>query len=366
MTMSARIRDTLAPWIGLVAEAIVTAINRISVKRRIRLIETDRSSFTMRMASKPGRSVPPDYHFELKDDEAGPALPQDWKVALRGCRLEAILMPSRFLYRPLDLPKRATEFLDAMIRSQLDRLTPWTANEAAFGWTTPVETSNDRINLTVIAAPNAKIDPLVRLAEYCGAGSVILYAMPEGAVATNGDQVATDDRIRLFDRHMRGSLEVARVGHILKAVLVAASVSATLSLAVAGIVGETLEEQQRQLSSKISERRVALHQNLAAPDGSARNVLERRKHETHSDVVVLDALSQILPDNTYVTELRIENDKLQIVGITQDAPSLVKMIEQSPHFTHATFFAPTTRSAGDPGERFHIEAGIKPYFGLGT
>jgi general secretion pathway protein L len=366
MTMTTRIREEFAAWIGFVAEAIVTAINRISVKQRIRLIETDRSSFTMRMTSKPGRSVPPDYHFELQDDEAGLALPQAWKAALRGSRLEAILMPSRFLSRPLDLPKRATEFLDAMIRSQIDRLTPWTANEAVFGWTTPVETSNDRINLMVIAAPKAKIDPLIRLAEYCGAGSVILYAAPEGAAATVDGQGATDDRVKLFERHMRGSLDVARVGRILKAVLVAAVVSATLSLAVAGIVGEKLEEQQRQLSGKISERRAALRHDLAASDGSARSVLERRKHETPSDVLVLDALSRILPDHTHVTELRIEKDKLQIVGITQDAPSLVKLIEQSPHFTHATFFAPTTRSVGDPGERFHVEAGIKPYFGLGT
>jgi len=83
-------------------------------------------------------------------------------------------------------------------------------------------------------------------------------------------------------------------------------------------------------------------------------------------VIVLEALSQILPDHTFITELRIEGDKLQIVGVTRDAPALIGLIEQSPHFTHATFYAPTTRTPGDPGERFHIEAQIKPIFTVGT
>ena len=61
--------------------------------------------------------------------------------------------------------------------------------------------------------------------------------------------------------------------------------------------------------------------------------------------------------------LRVEGDKLQVVGITHDAPlARFVSIQQSLQFTRATFFAPTTRSPNDPGERFHIEARIKPAF----
>ena len=75
---------------------------------------------------------------------------------------------------------------------------------------------------------------------------------------------------------------------------------------------------------------------------------------------LLEALSKILPDQTYVTELRLEGNKLRLTGITRDAPSLIGLIEQSGRFTRATFFAPTTRSPSDTGDRFHIEAIIKP------
>jgi general secretion pathway protein L len=366
MAVPARIRDEFSTWIAFVAEAVVAAFNRISVHRQVHLIETGQNSFTMRMTSKPKQSAPPDFHFELVDDEPSFPLPADWKAALRGRQFEVVLRSSRFLFRPLDLPKRAAEFLDAMIRSQIDRLTPWTANEAVFSWTAPVETSNERIDLMVIAAPKARMNPLIRFAEYCGAGSVILYAAPQDSCPSADGRSATVGGTKVFEKHMQGSLDVARVRRVLTVVLFTMAVSATLSLGVSSVVGSRLDVQQQLLSSRISERRAALRLKLATSDDSAQTLLVQRKHATPSSVMVLDALSRILPDHTYVTELRIEKDQLQIVGITQDAPSLIKLMEQSPHFTRATFFAPTTRSADDPGERFHVETHIKPFFGLGT
>ena len=52
--------------------------------------------------------------------------------------------------------------------------------------------------------------------------------------------------------------------------------------------------------------------------------------------------------------------ELQIVGMTSDAASLIRLIEQSPHFAHAIFFAPTTRSPGTTKEQFHIRIAHQP------
>lgn len=148
--------------------------------------------------------------------------------------------------------------------------------------------------------------------------------------------------------------------------LLASGAAAAVALLVSAYLGDALDSEQQQLQRQISQRRAALRLNSDSSGGSGFGLLAKRKQESPSSVMVLEAISKILPDTTYVTELRIEGDKVQVVGLTQDAPSLIRLIEQSPQFTRATFFAPTTRAQNDPGERFHIEAHITAYFGSGT
>jgi len=160
-----------------------------------------------------------------------------------------------------------------------------------------------------------------------------------------------------------GVLDIGRIRRALVNILVAAGVTAGAAVGASAVIGARLDARQDELATQIAGLRAAAGTSRDAGLGSvaaARRTLERRKHDAPSSVIVLETLSQILPDHTYVTELRIEDDKLRLVGVTRDAPSLIGLIERSARFTGATFFAPTTRSPSDPGERFHIEAHIQP------
>jgi general secretion pathway protein L len=359
MAMISEFNDLFGQWIAAVAKAVDTVAGRFLRPRQILISEGEDGILAAKAIS--GRNGPalPDVSFRLDKGRPSPPLPADWKTAFRGSRVEALLQPGHVMFSPLDFPSQAGDFLDGMIRTQVDRLTPWTVNDAIFGWSQPTNTASDRIEITFAATSKLKIQPLLHLAHALDVGSVAVFA-------TASTSEGTPARIKLFDESLQSVIgRKVDVPRILRVVLLSTGLAAAASLLVAAYLGSSLQSEQQQLQRQISQRRAALRLDPNA-GGSGLSLLAKRKQATPSSVVVLDAVSRVLPDTTYVTELRIEGDKIQVVGMTQDAPSLIRLMEQSPQFTRATFFAPTTRAQNEPGERFHIEAHITAYFGSGT
>jgi general secretion pathway protein L len=345
-------------WIAAVAGAVDSVIGRYSRRPQIVLAGQSAGLLTAKLKSAQKGTALPDVSFRIANGRPSPPLSPDWQAVFRGSRIETELAPDQVLFRPLDFPKQAQDFLDGMIRSQLDRLTPWPADDAVFGWSSPSTTEQERIELTLAAASKQEIEPLVQLAAGLGAQSLATFAAPPAA----GD---SSEKIKIFDQPLRSGVGRAMdTPRMLRAVLVSASAAAVASLLLATYLGDSLDSEQQQLMSRISQRRAALR--LGPEGNSAYGLLAKRKQTSPSSVVVMEALSQALPDDTYVTELRIDGDKVQVVGLTHDAPSLIRLIEKSPQFARATFFAPTTRAENEPGERFHIEARITPSFGSNT
>jgi general secretion pathway protein L len=356
MKLLDRIKGAFWNWLDTVAEVAVTLAARIVKPRIIRLLEEEPDQFAILSSDKKDaaalRAVKLRVNNGVIVDQVSPQV----EAALRGSQIELTLRSERFVFKPLDLPARAAEFLDGVVRAQIDRLTPWTADLAAFGFSAPVDAGAGRLGVTVAATAKAMLAPMVQAFAAHGAHAITVAAhAPEAGLPA----------IMVMNESAGGMLSTQKARGILLTVLVSCGLATAATLTAAAILGGGLESRQAELARRIMEERgaaLAARNAPGDPMATAELALATRKNQTPSAVIAVEVLSRILPDDTYVTELRMEADKLRVTGITDDAPRLIRLMEQTPQFTQAVFFAPITRSSSDARDRFDIEAHIEPVF----
>jgi general secretion pathway protein L len=349
-------------WIDSVADFIVALVNRFASPRALKLVEIEADEFCLLAPEGRPDGWPASQRIRIVDGKIVDVVPEPVATTLRGSRIEITLKPDRFLFRPFELPGRATEFLDGIVRSQIDQLTPWKAAEVVFGWSKPSQAGTDRIIITVAATDRAFVAPYVQAAAGLGAQSI--------AVFTNApEHRAEDDPIKVLEERAAAFSDVRKIRQALITILMATGAIAAVTVCGSRLVQINLDAQQAELDFRVSKFRAASgasNGGASSTLAAAQLTLEKRKHSTPPSVIIIEALSRILPDDTFVTELRIEDNKIQFEGATHDAPSLIRLIEQSGLFTQATFFAPTTRSPSEAVERFHIEANIQSRVASGS
>lgn len=355
-----RIKREFSSWLDRVAEVMIAAIVRFRSIPTVSLVEEEDGRLSVVPADKEATGPAADAGLKLEDGHFHGRVPPQLELALKRGRVELLLRSERFIFKSLELPSRAAEFLTGVVRSQIDRLTPWSADQAAFGVSAPVDVGGGRIAVTVAATAREMVAPFLHAFTALGAGSV--------KISARAAEAAPDvPAIAVVQENVGGILDIRLARRILVGVLAAASLIAAIANIASAVVNDRLEARQDELARQISRTRAAVMAARNAP-GDPKTLAERalvsRKNKSPSPVVALEILSQILPDDTYLTELRIESDKLRLTGITREAPNLIRLIEQSHHFSQAMFSAPITRSPSDPGDRFNIEARIEPDFSL--
>src|SRR5262249_3847082 len=137
--------------------------------------------------------------LEITDGRVGQPVSGKILSLLRGSRAELVLRPGRFLFPPLELPRRAGEFLDGVVRAQIDRLTPWTAADAVFGCSKPREIGPDRIAVTVAATARAQVLPYVQALSGFHADSIAVSTLAP-------DMSGGSTLVRVFEERTHAAL----------------------------------------------------------------------------------------------------------------------------------------------------------------
>jgi len=346
----------LARWLDDVALGASSVRGLFRRARKLLLVEQADGMFALR-AARAGGAVREATGAPLRFvdgifTEGGGA---KGRSRLAGAEVEIVLATRRFLFRPLELPAKAAGFLDAIARAQIDRLTPWNPAQAAFGCGAPTPLPGERVGVTIAATSRASVMPLVTALEALAPESIIVSA----ALDDTDPKLAA--RVVVFTQPSQNGRRLRQSRRLIVATPILAGLVALAAMAGWFYVAGELEATTFQVSRRMAERRASISHARGGVADDAAAKLAQEKRAAAPRVVLLESLSRALPDDTYLTELQIADGKLQMTGVTREASSLIKIVEQTDPFERATFFAPTTPATAESGEQFHIEAQIAPH-----
>src|ERR1700736_4239234 len=137
--------EASARWIDRVATTIVEGGESLRSRRLYQLVEQQDGAFVLQGTSPREALDVAGGPVHIVDGHIDASVSAKLAEILRGAEVQLVLQPNRFMFRLLELPRRASDFLEGIIRAQIDRLTPWSAADVAFGWYPSTDTSNDRM-----------------------------------------------------------------------------------------------------------------------------------------------------------------------------------------------------------------------------
>ncbi len=82
--------------------------------------------------------------------------------------------------------------------------------------------------------------------------------------------------------------------------------------------------------------------------------LKAKQAETLEIVAIWEELSRVLPDTSFLTDLNIKNETMEITGYSTTPASLIGRLEESPLFAGARFTSPVVKVPGFDGDNFLI------------
>ena len=84
--------------------------------------------------------------------------------------------------------------------------------------------------------------------------------------------------------------------------------------------------------------------------------LSQKKQNSVPIIEILNELTTLLPDDTYLDRLIIRENEIQVYGESDTATSILKLIENSDYFENAQSRSPVTKNNITNKEKFHFSA----------
>jgi general secretion pathway protein L len=254
------------------------------------------------------------------------------------------------LTRRISLPAQVRDTLPQAIRFELDRLTPFQAEQVLYDFMPiPGAKGDARLRVDLALCRRDRVDGWIRRLRE--AGSPVDQVTWKGAWPKANLLPETDRPQRR------------------QPVLNSLKLLAGLVLTLAALaLGTPLWQKARLLESLEAEVRKA--RTLAVQVDEARQELERarrgstevlrQKWEQPHMLDLLRELTERIPDDTWIQSLEYQSGEVQLRGESGQATALIGLLEQAPGFDGVSFRSPVTQVARTGKERFNLAFAYKP------
>jgi general secretion pathway protein L len=268
------------------------------------------------------------------------------KVILRLSRQDAI-------QKELALPIAAKENLHQVIAYELDRYTPFKADQVYFAvkrLPKPLNNEADQLKVLLVLTPRVTLNALC--ADIKALGMVPQFADYEGVA---NDVEHGNASYNLLPNYLR--TEVAKIPRIIHSTLIAL---VFLLLGVVIVMPVWLESQavaaltkKVQTLEKEANKIKTLQLETDALMEETQQLLNE-KNATPSMISMLNTLSILMKDDTHLAYLQYADGQLQIQGESPTASTLISVLEDSDQFSNAVFVSPVTQDSTSKQEHFQI------------
>lgn len=268
------------------------------------------------------------------------------------------LPDAQILRRRVILPAAARENLRQVLGFEMDRQTPFLADDVYYDFQLMEPgPSDNELAVDLVVVPRKTLDPLLETMEQLGIPLAAVDVMAE----SDEPQLCQDPRINLLPADQRAKSD--RLITPVNAALAALAVILVISALIIPLVRmhRTVVQLDEQLNAERgrAEQVAQLQEQLTARSREARSVIARK--QVSPPVIDLTAeLARILPDTTWLRSLELQGEKLRIQGESSAASELIGLIEESPFFTQTVFVSPVTQILRTKQERFQIATEISP------
>ena len=267
-----------------------------------------------------------------------------------------LLASQHAIVRNVTLPQAAIGDIDSVLAFELDKYVPFQANEAVFAWRQgPVDDGSEKV-LILLAV--IKKDILENILQAINSKGVKLSAID---INMGSDESPEPLGVNLLPEELRKKKDWTKwklYGGLMLAVLLLLSLVMYNSLDNKRTRIDSLNNQVDSLRK--DARRAKLLENQLNQTITAANFLGNLKQQIPSRVLMIHELNEKIPQNTYLSRIIIDNERMEVVGQSDNANALVPILNESDTWYEPKIVGNVRPDPRSGKEQFTIKAELQP------